>query len=426
METIETIRARAEAGDPAAQYRLAAALSKVGEARAASEWLARAAAAGHPGAVYTTATELLEGRLEPPDIARAVALLEAAAAKGGASAARLLAVLKVLGLGVDEDHDGACGLLIAAARAGHPAAMRELAALGLASGGDPATGRALLRAAAQRGDLAAGVLGLRLGGAFAASEASALAAKLRAAGAPLLDSIAPSADDPRGVPLTPDGLVQFGRAARLARAPAPATETLHVAAPKVVAFRGALTPLECDYLVCAALPLLTRSAVVDSDAGGARQEAFRTSDGALISLVDLDLMLLSIGTKLAAMTGTPLANAEMMGVLRYRPGQEYKPHHDFLPEDQRDYSEVRRSGQRTHTLLVTLNGGFGGGETVFPRLGLSFKGAPGDGLHFENTDAQEAPLKDSQHAGAPVSAGEKWMLSIWIRARRFWFWRGRS
>ena len=80
-----------------------------------------------------------------------------------------------------------------------------------------------------------------------------------------------------------------------------------------------------------------------------------------------------------------------MGILRYRPGQEYKPHHDYLPEDDADYSEVKRSGQRARTLLMPLNEGFKGGQTVFPRLGLSFSCAAGDGLVFHNTDDNGQP-----------------------------------
>ena len=112
---------------------------------------------------------------------------------------------------------------------------------------------------------------------------------------------------------------------------------------------------------------------------------------------------------------------ELMGVLRYRPGEEYRPHHDYLPEDAVDYSDVRRAGQRRATLLTPLNAAYEGGETLFPRLGLRFRLAAGDSLLFENT-ADGEPIADSLHAGAPVASGEKWMLTLWLREKRFWFW----
>jgi len=74
--------------------------------------------------------------------------------------------------------------------------------------------------------------------------------------------------------------------------------------------------------------------------------------------------------RLAQIAGVPFENCELMGILRYAPGQEYFPHHDYLPEDAADYSEVKRSGQRIRTLLITLNDDYDGGETAFPVAGM--------------------------------------------------------
>lgn len=72
--------------------------------------------------------------------------------------------------------------------------------------------------------------------------------------------------------------------------------------------------------------------------------------------------------------------------------------------------------------MLTLKDGFSGGETTFSRLGASWRGRAGDAVFFRNTDEEENPYKDSLHAGAPVTQGEKWILTLWFRARRFWFW----
>lgn len=421
METIESVTARASAGDASAQYRLAARLAKAGKADEAAGWLDKAVAAGHPGAIYTRAGELISGRPDGAAAERAVAMLSGAAAKGGHGAARLLAVLKAIGLGAAEDWNGAVNLLAGAAAGGHPAAMRELAALALVGGGAAQEAARLLNAAASKGDWTAAVVGLRLGGVFTESESAALLPRLHAGRAPLLAGFGPVA---RAAIPAPSGIEieTLAKVAMAQRERAPARRLLNEAQPRIEAFKGALSAFECDYLICASAPLLTPSAVVDHEQGAAKQEIYRTSDGAAIGIVDLDLALFALWKKLAALAGAPAANAELLGLLRYRPGQEYKPHHDFLPEDDKDYSEVRRTGQRSHTLLVALNDGYEGGETHFPKLGVSWRGERGEALHFENTDAKGAPIRDSLHAGAPVRAGEKWLLSLWLREKRFWLW----
>ncbi|GAB4517806.1 MAG: hypothetical protein Kow00133_02440 [Amphiplicatus sp.] len=421
MNEINALKARARAGDNGAQYRLAAMLAQAGDTAGAKEWLEKAAASGHPGALYTQATELLSGpaaRMEP---ARAAAMLQDAVDKGGLGAARLLAILKSLGLGAATDREGARSLLAKAAAGGHPAAMREAAVLASMAGRADDMTDALLRTAALKGDWVAAVLALRRGGIFTAGETENLLARLRRAGAPLLDRPGP----PASTPPQSRALRENEIAALLESDETLDTtgKTLRENAPRIVVYEKALTPLECDYVICAAMPLLTPSAVVDPKAGAARQESFRTSEGCAIGVADLDLALFAIWEKLCGSIGAPVPNSELMGVLRYRPGQEYRPHHDYLPADDNDYSEVRRAGQRTHTLLVYLNDSFAGGETVFPRLGISFRGRAGDALYFQNTDEYGVPIEDSQHAGAVVSTGEKWMLTLWLRQRRFWFWK---
>ncbi|HRK95726.1 MAG TPA: 2OG-Fe(II) oxygenase, partial [Rhodospirillales bacterium] len=95
--------------------------------------------------------------------------------------------------------------------------------------------------------------------------------------------------------------------------------------------------------------------------------------------------------------------------LRYLPGEEYKPHYDFIrpwgPEAASFAAELAEMGQRAATVLVYLNEGYEGGETVFTRLGLTFKGAAGDALIFWNVSPSGELERDSMHAGAPVAAG---------------------
>ncbi len=420
MENLKSLEEKAAKGDAGAQYRLAAVLAQAGRTDEAGPWLQKAAAAGHPGALYTQATEMLSKppeEMDPPQIA---ALLERAANAGGAAAARQLAVLKALGLGTLEDWSGAVRLVIKAAQAGHPAAYRELALLSHLTSTDQMDYTALLRIAAMKGDWAALYLALRKGGVFNAGEGAGLAAQLKKGGAPLADRLRDPVGEASAAPTV--DYVALEKAAieyAPARLSAPKWLNQH---PDILSFQRFLSVETCDYLICAAAGLLKPSRVVNSKTSASDHAQYRSSDGAILGLVDLDLALIAIYQRLALAADAPVGNCELMGVLRYRPGQEYLPHHDYLPEDASDYSEIKRAGQRACTVLVPLNDGYEGGETRFPELDISVMGAAGDALVFHNIDQAGAPLPQSLHAGLAVTAGEKWILTLWVRERRFWFW----
>jgi len=422
MENLKALTEQAAAGDAGAQYRLAAALEREGRKGEAKTWLGKAAKAGHPGAVYTQATQMLSLPPDQMQPVKAAAMLQRATARGGGAAARQLAVLKALGLGVQKDWAGAVALVVKAAKAGHPAALRELAMLTQIASGETKTASALMRAAALKGDWSALYLGLRRGaGVFSAREGQGLAAQLRAGGAPLSARLSDPVDS-----TVPDIAIDFTAIEQAASsycvAQAAPGRALNES-PDIVHYKNILTAEECDYLICASASLLTPSRVVNSQTGGADHMQYRSSDGAMVGLLDLDLALIALYERFSVFAGVPFPHCELMGVLRYQPGQQYLPHHDFLPEDAADYSEVKRSGQRTRTLLVSLNEGYGGGETVFPRLGVEYSGTTGAGVLFHNTDKHEAPYPETLHAGKPVLSGEKWLLTLWCRAKPFWFWR---
>ncbi|HEU4651022.1 MAG TPA: 2OG-Fe(II) oxygenase, partial [Croceibacterium sp.] len=105
---------------------------------------------------------------------------------------------------------------------------------------------------------------------------------------------------------------------------------------------------------------------------------------------------------------TEWTQGEPAQVLCYRPGEEYKLHSDALPPG---------ANQRVTTVLVALNTDYDGGETVFPDLGLAWRGHAGEALVFGNLDAAGALEPAARHAGAPVSRGPKFLLSRWIRER---------
>ena len=134
-----------------------------------------------------------------------------------------------------------------------------------------------------------------------------------------------------------------------------------------------------------------------------------TSDGASLQWVVEDPALHALARRLAALTGTDYDQGEALQILRYRPGQQYRPHVDWLGEDK----------PRVLTALVYLNEDYEGGETAFTKAGLKVKGARGDVLVFRSVGADGAFDPMSEHAGLPVTSGTKYLASRWIRARRW-------
>jgi prolyl 4-hydroxylase len=182
--------------------------------------------------------------------------------------------------------------------------------------------------------------------------------------------------------------------------------------PSVSVFPALFSPAECDFLAAEARALLEPSVVIDPQTGRQLRNPVRTSDGMSFALFRENPAVHALNRRIAAATGTDVAQGETLQVLRYRPGQEYKPHFDAVAGE---------ANQRILTVLVYLNEGYAGGETLFVRTGLRFKGKKGDALLFRNALADGRADALSQHAGLPVAAGEKLIASRWIRARPFTF-----
>lgn len=178
--------------------------------------------------------------------------------------------------------------------------------------------------------------------------------------------------------------------------------------PDAVMFRSLFTPDECDFLIECAMPVLQPSKVIDPRTGELVPNPVRTSDAAGFPLMAERPAIHALNRRLAAASGTQVRQGEPLQILRYRPGQEYRPHFDAI---------ANANNQRILTFLVYLNEDYEGGETCFLSTGIKVKGRKGDGLLFRNADAEGRPDPSSQHAGLAVSAGEKLLASRWIRER---------
>jgi len=177
--------------------------------------------------------------------------------------------------------------------------------------------------------------------------------------------------------------------------------------PSIRIFEGFLTPEECRYLVRVADPLLRPAVVIDPATGQAVHHPIRTADSVGFPFVSEGPALHAINRRIAAVTNTTYEQGEPAQILSYTPGQEYKLHSDAI---------VGEPNQRFATFLVCLQDDFAGGETVFPKLGHSWRGKAGDALHFVNVDAAGRPEPTAWHAGNPVTRGRKVILSKWLRS----------
>lgn len=192
------------------------------------------------------------------------------------------------------------------------------------------------------------------------------------------------------------------------------------ASPRIALVENIASPEVCDWLIARARPRLAPAQVYDPDTGGPTHDGVRTNSECPFAASERDLIFAFLRSRIAVATELPVPAMERPIVLHYRPGQEFMPHHDYLDPAAPGYAkDMRERGQRVLTFLLCLNDDYEGGETEFPILGKRFKGRKGNALFFWNVEPDGSVDGRTLHAGLPPTRGEKWMLSQWIRDRRW-------
>jgi prolyl 4-hydroxylase len=187
--------------------------------------------------------------------------------------------------------------------------------------------------------------------------------------------------------------------------------------PRVVVFGNLLSDEECEELIRLAQPKLARSLTVDNQTGGDEVNPARTSDGMFFNRGENPLCE-RIERRLAELVRWPYENGEGLQVLRYRNGAQYVPHYDYFDPTQPGTPKIlARGGQRVGTIVMYLRTPERGGATVFPDIGLEVAPIKGSGVFF----SYDRPHPDTKtlHGGAPVTLGEKYVATKWMREREF-------
>jgi prolyl 4-hydroxylase len=187
--------------------------------------------------------------------------------------------------------------------------------------------------------------------------------------------------------------------------------------PRVIVFGGLLSDAECDDLVELARPRLARSETVVNTTGGSEVNAARTSEGMFFERGE-NALVQRLEQRIAELVNWPVENGEGLQILHYRPGAEYKPHHDYFdPAHAGTPTILKRGGQRVGTLVMYLNTPTKGGGTTFPDVHLEIAPMKGHAVFFSYD--RPHPVTRTLHGGAPVLEGEKWVATKWLREGRF-------
>ncbi|MGZ5155137.1 MAG: 2OG-Fe(II) oxygenase [Caldimonas sp.] len=195
------------------------------------------------------------------------------------------------------------------------------------------------------------------------------------------------------------------------------TVLMALAHPRVVVFGDLLSADECAELIALARARLSRSETVETRTGASEVNEARTSEGMFFRPAEVPVCA-RLEARIARLLDWPVENGEGLQILRYGPGAEYKPHYDYFdPAEPGTPAILERGGQRVASLVCYLNTPEAGGATVFPDAGLEVAPVRGNAVFFSYD--RPHPATRSLHGGAPVTAGEKWVATKWLRESRF-------
>lgn len=191
-----------------------------------------------------------------------------------------------------------------------------------------------------------------------------------------------------------------------------ATKIVYLETPSIVVFENAL-PLD----VCnAIIEKHTRDSMNPNSGYQSRKESFaqvtEQVENRGISLgmdpAHYDILVSAI----VEYAGIPFSHIEAADIYNYEVGQFLDLHHDY-PYDPRQINYYKHGGDRVGTGIFYLNDDFNGGETNFPKLGVSIKPKAGSFLYFKQC-YDEATNWSTIHESTKIRSGTKWIASCFF------------
>ncbi len=187
--------------------------------------------------------------------------------------------------------------------------------------------------------------------------------------------------------------------------------------PHVMVFDNVLSAAECKQLITLSRARLEGSTTVDDLTGKAEPHPDRRSEGTFFNLKE-SAFITRLDTRIAALMQVPVENGEGLQILKYLVGGEYKPHYDYFPPELPGSAvHISHGGQRIATLIIYLNTVSGGGETIFPEINFNVVPVQGRAVYFSYFDRNGSIDPLTYHGGNPVTQGEKWIATKWVRER---------
>lgn len=178
-------------------------------------------------------------------------------------------------------------------------------------------------------------------------------------------------------------------------------------------YKGFLNESDCLLMIGMAQNQFSKSTTL-----GNTIEGYRIAEGTWLR--SDNHIIINHLNKISEISGFSIENMELVHIVKYEKGGEYKTHHDFFHPGESYYEgEMKRGGQRVKSALLYLNENFTGGETEFPRINMKITPEIGKLVIWDNLLEDGTPDYDSLHAGLPVTSGTKYIAVVWIRCKKF-------
>ncbi|WP_256760399.1 2OG-Fe(II) oxygenase [Cohnella sp. WQ 127256] len=177
--------------------------------------------------------------------------------------------------------------------------------------------------------------------------------------------------------------------------------------PLILILEDVLSYEECDALIELAQDKMQRAKIGKSH----EVSDIRTSSSMFFEESENDLIQ-KIETRVAELMSIPVSHAEPLQILHYKAGEQYQPHFDY-------FTSASIANNRISTMVIYLNDVEEGGETYFPSLRFTVTPKKGNAVYFEYFYNDNVINELTLHAGNPVTVGEKWVATQWVRRQRY-------